>query len=183
MIGDFIVIRTIGLIFLASFLNGQNQYTLSTLAGGGSVLNGYTGDGGPASQARLNKPGGLALGLRGELYISDTWNHAVRVVDGTGKIRTIAGTRAEGFAGDEGPATQAKLLFPRGIALDSHGNLYIADTQSNRIRLVTPDAIISTYAGTGERGYAGDGGPARSAKLNRPDGIAIDAADVLYFTD
>jgi sugar lactone lactonase YvrE len=177
------MIRTPAVFLLASFLNGQIPYTISTLAGGESTLNGYTGDGGPAIQARLNKPGGLALGSHGELYISDTWNQAVRLVDATGEIRTIAGTGAGGFGGDGGPATQAKLLFPRGIALDSHGNLYIADTQNQRIRLVTPDGIISTYAGTGERGYAGDGGPALSAKLNSPDGIAINAEGVLYLTD
>ncbi len=136
-----------------------------------------------AIHARLNRPGGLALGRHGELYISDTWNNAVRLVDATGKIRTIAGTGAEGFGGDGGPATQAKLLFPRGIALDSHGNLYIADTQNNRIRLVTPEGTISTFAGTGQRGYGGDGGSAINAALNWPDGIAVDAADTLYFTD
>jgi sugar lactone lactonase YvrE len=177
------MVRTLGLLLFAAFLSGQGQYTISTLAGGASTLNGYTGDGGPAIQARLNKPGGLAPGSHGKLYISDTWNQAVRLVDPTGKIRTIAGTGAEGFGGDGGPAIQAKLLFPRGIALDTRGNLYIADTQNNRIRVVTPDGIISTYAGTGEPGYGGDGGPALSAKLGRPDGIAIDANDVLYFTD
>jgi sugar lactone lactonase YvrE len=181
--GDFVVIRTIGLVFFASFLNGQNQYTISTLAGGCAVLTGYTGDGGPAIHARLNKPSGLALGPLGELYISDTWNNVVRLVEATGKIRTIAGTGAEGFGGDGGPATQAKLLFPRGLALDSHGNLYIADTQNNRIRLLTPEGTISTFAGTGQRGYGGDGGPAINATLNWPDGIAIDASDVIYFTD
>lgn len=177
------MVWTVGFFFFASFLNGQSEYVISTLAGGGSTLSGYTGDGGPAIQARLNKPGGVALGPHGELYISDTWNHAVRLVDAAGKIRTVAGIGAEGFAGDGGPATEAKLLFPRGIALDSRGNLYIADRQNHRIRLVTPDGVISTFAGTGQRGYAGDGGPAINAKLNWPDGIAIDAADVLYFTD
>ena len=83
-------------------------------------------------------------------------------MDATGKIRTIAGTGAEGYGGDGGPATQAKLLFPRGIALDSHGNLYIADTQNNRIRLLTPEGTISTFAGTGQRGYSGDGGPVQN---------------------
>jgi sugar lactone lactonase YvrE len=171
------------LFLLASFLASQVPYTISTLAGDRATLNGYTGDGGLAIQARLNKPGGLALGSHGELYISDTWNQAIRLVDATGIIRTIAGTGAEGFGGDGGPATQARLLFPRGIALDSHGNLYIADSQNNRIRLVTSDGIISTYAGTGERGYSGDGGLAVRAKLNGPDGIAINADGVLYFTD
>jgi sugar lactone lactonase YvrE len=177
------MVRTLGLLLFSSFLNGQVGYTISTVAGGGSTLTGYTGDGGPAIQARLNKPGGLALGPNGEVYISDTWNHAVRVVDATGKIRTIAGSGAEGFGGDGGPATQAKLRFPRGIAQDSRGNLYIVDSLNNRIRLVTPEGIISTFAGTGQRGYSGDGDPAMKAKLNWPDGIAIDAADVLYFTD
>ncbi len=177
------MVRTTGLVIFASLVCGQGTYTISTLAGAGSTLNGYSGDGGLATQARLNQPSGLALGRNGELYISDTWNQAVRMVDPSGKIRTIAGTGAEGFAGDSGLATQAKLLFPHGIALDSHDNLFIADTQNNRIRVVTRDGIISTFAGTGQRGYAGDGGPARNAKLNWPTGIVIDSSDVLYFSD
>ncbi len=176
-------ILAVNLISYTHYIHAQVPYTISTLAGDRATLNGYTGDGGLAVQARLNKPEGLALGLHGDLYISDTGNQAIRVVDAAGEIRTIAGTGAEGFGGDGGPATQAKLLYPRGIALDSRGNLYIADSQNNRIRLVTPDGIISTYAGTGEQGYAGDGGFAVRAKLNWPDGIAINANGVLYFTD
>ncbi|MGA9069131.1 MAG: hypothetical protein WB424_02680 [Terracidiphilus sp.] len=125
----------------------------------------------------------MALGSHGELYIADSSNDAIRLVDATGKIHTIVGTGAAGFGGDGGPATQAKLLFPEGIALDSRGNLYIADSLNHRIRRVTPDGIISTYAGTGEQGYSGDGGLAVHAKLNWPYGIAINADGVLYFTD
>ena len=91
------MVRTSGLFLLASFLSSQVPYTISTLAGDRATLNGYTGDGGLAIQARLNRPGGLALGSHGELYISDTGNQAVRVVDAAGEIRTIAGTGAEGF--------------------------------------------------------------------------------------
>jgi sugar lactone lactonase YvrE len=177
------MVRISGLFLFASVLSSQVPYTISTLAGDRATLSGYTGDGGPAIQARLNRPEGLALGSHGELYIADSHNNVIRLVDATGKIRTIAGTGAEGFGGDGGPATQAKLLFPEGIALDSRGNLYIADSLNHRIRRVTPDGIISTYAGTGEQGYSGDGGLAVHAKLNWPNGIAINADGVLYFTD
>ena len=177
-----IMIQTLGLLLFASFLNGQVAYTISTLAGGWSTLNGYMGDGGPAIEARLNEPGGLALGPYGELYISDTWNHAIRFVDARARSAQSRVRRWRDSPETEAPRLK-QLLFPRGIALDSHGNLYIADRQNNRIRLVTPDGRISTFAGTGQRGYSGDGALAINAKLNWPDGIAIDAADVLYFTD
>lgn len=176
-------LRPLWLVVFASALLGQGTYTITTLTGAGSTLDGYTGDGGPATQARLNKPGGLALRRDGDLYIADTGNQVVRVVDASGRIRTIAGNGAQGYGGDGGPAIQAQLLFPRGIALDSHGNLYIADTMNHRVRRVTPDGIISTFAGTGEHGYDGDGGPAAKAKLSWPNGIAIDRSDVLYFTE
>lgn len=98
--------RTLCLFLFASALLGQGRYAISTLSGGGSTLDGYTGDGGPAAQARLNKPGGLALGRNGDLYIADTWNHAVRLVEASsGRIRTIAGRGVPGFDGDGRTAT------------------------------------------------------------------------------
>ena len=171
------------LVMNLSLSLAQRTYRISTSSGAASVLNGYTGDGGPAAQARLNEPGGLARAQNGDLYISDTWNHVVRKIDGAGLIRTVAGTGVEGYDGDAGPAIKAKLSYPAGIAFDSHGNLYVAETKNNRIRRVRTDGVIETFAGTGETGYEGDGGPAIKAKLSRPDGLVIDKSDVLYFSD
>jgi DNA-binding beta-propeller fold protein YncE len=169
---------------LTSFrVYAQQNYIISTLSGAGSTLDGYSGDGGPAILARLTKPGGLALGPRNSLYISDTGNHVVRAIDSSGRIRTVAGIGDQGFGGDGGPATQAKLLFPRGIAFDPDGNLYIADTQNHRIRRVKQNGIIETFAGTGERGHEGDGGSAIEAKLSWPDCLVFDHGGVLYFTE
>jgi sugar lactone lactonase YvrE len=176
------------IVFAATLLTGghlcaQGTYSISTLSGANSTLDGYSGDGGLAVQARLNRPEGLAIGPAHSLYISDTWNQVVRAIDSSGRIRTVAGTGAQGFGGDGGLATQAKLLFPRGIAFDSDRNLYIADKQNNRIRRVKPNGIIETFAGTGKRGYSGNGGPAIKAKLSWPDGLVFDRNDVLYFTE
>jgi sugar lactone lactonase YvrE len=164
-------------------LYAQGTYTISTLSGANSTLDGYSGDGGPATKARLNRPSGLAIGPRNVLYISDRWNQVIRAIDSSGRISTVAGNGAQGFGGDGGPARGAKLLFPRGLAFDSDGNLYIADSGNNRIRRVGQDGIIETFAGTGERGYSGNGGPAIEAKLSWPDGLAFDRNGVLYFSE
>jgi sugar lactone lactonase YvrE len=162
-------------------LQAQESYTISTLSGAGSDPSGYTGDGGPATQARLNRPGGLALGLDGTLYISDTGNGVVRAVEPSGRIRTVAGTATGGRDGDGIPATQAKL-DPGEIALDSKGNLYIVEERNARIRRVNTSGVIETFAGTGQRGSDGDGGLATKATLSRPKAIVIDRDDVVYFT-
>ena len=164
-------------------LGAQETYTISTLSGANSTLDGYSGDGGLAVQARLNRPSGLATGPRNSLYVSDTWNQVIRAIDSFGRITTVAGNGTQGFGGDGGPATRAKLLFPTGIAFDSDGNLYVADSQNNRIRRVNQNGIIETFAGTGERGYSGNGGPAINANLSWPDGLAFDRNGVLYFTE
>ena len=160
---------------------------LTTVAGGGEHL----GDGGPATSAGFCGPNDVALDASGNLYISDggvycsgPGAHSVRKVDPDGTITTVAGTPGEpGFSGDGGPATKAQLDFPAGVAVDQEGNLYISDENNRRIRKVDKDGIITTFAGTGEEGYSGDGGPATSAKLTDTGGIAFDDRGNLYLAD
>jgi sugar lactone lactonase YvrE len=144
---------------------------------------GFSGDGGPATAARLNKPSGVAVDLAGNLYIADTNNHRIRKVAPGGTISTYAGTGRVGFAGDGGPATAAQLNEPVGVAVDPAGNLYIAERENHRIRKVTPGGVISTYAGTGTQGFSGDGGPATAAQLLGPGGVALDPAGNFYIAD
>jgi RHS repeat-associated protein len=154
---------------------------INTVAGAGS----FTGDGGPATSARINNDAGVALDSSGNIYIADTWNNCVRKVTvSTGVITTIAGDDAGGYAGDGGAATTARLEQPQGVALDSSGNVYIADTGNNRIRKVTVlTGDIATIAGNGTAGYSGDGGAAISAELNFPSGVAVDSSGNVYIAD
>src|SRR5207249_958082 len=155
--------------------------TIPTSAGTGTV--GFAGDGGPATAAQLNEPVGVALDPAGNLYIAERENHRIRKVTPGGVISTYAGTGTQGFSGDGGPATGAQLLGPGGVALDPAGNFYIADRNNDRIRRVSTDGPISTYAGTGREGFSGDGGPATAAHLGRPGGVALDSAGNLYIAD
>ncbi len=147
---------------------------------------GYSGDGGPAGQAELNFPTGLALDGAGNLYIADSKNKVVRMVNTNGIISTVAGNANSQVAqcsGDGGPAINADLQGPAGVALDGAGNLYIADYYCGNIREVTPSGIISTVAGNGNIGYSGDGGPATSAQLDLPAGMVVDGNGNLYIAD
>ncbi len=156
--------------------------TITTVAGNGT--SGFSGDGGAATSAQLRFPEGVWVDTTGNLYIADSGNHRVRLVTTTGTISTIAGTGTAGFSGDGGPATAARLNDPKDITTDGSGNLYIADNENHRIRRVGGAGIITTVAGNGVEGYAGDGGPATSARLNDPTGVAFDtAAGVLYISD
>lgn len=150
---------------------------ISTYAGSGDK--GFDGDGGPATSAKLDHPCSIDFDSAGNLYIADTYNHAIRKVDSTGTISTFAG---RGRAGD-GQATSARLLSPYGLAVDSNDNVYIADTQHHRLRKVDTAGILSTIAGTGTKGFGGDGGPATSAQLHAPNRIAIDGSGNVYFSD
>ena len=155
---------------------------ISTVAGTGTV--GYTGDGGLAINATFEQVADIALDSDGNFYVADGSNASVvRRIDAvTGVITTIAGTGSEGYTGDGGPATSARLSGPDGIALDNAGNLFIADDNNNVIREVS-NGIITTIAGTGTAGYSGDGGPATSAEMNDPEGLQLDIAGNVYFPD
>jgi len=149
----------------------------------GSGINGFSGEGGPATSARLNLPFGVALDAAGNLYIADYLNNRIRKVTPAGIISTVAGNGSWGFSGDRGPATSAQLSGPRGVAVDAAGNFYISDYANHRIRKVTTDGVISTVAGNGTSGFSGDGGPATSAQLSYSNGVALDAAGNLYISD
>lgn len=157
--------------------------TISTLAGNGSA--GFSGDGGPASSASLTGPYSVALDSAGNLFIAEIGGHRVRKVDSsTHVITTVAGIGTSGFSGDGGPATSAMLYSPSGVVVDSGGNLYIADSDNQRIRKVdSSTGVISTIAGNGVFAFGGDGGAATSASLASPYGLAIDAVGNLYIAD
>ena len=142
-----------------------------------------TGDSSPAAAAKLFWPDDVAVDAAGNLYISDSGNNRIRKVDSSGIISTVAGTGEEGFAGDGGPAVDAQLSNPESVAVDAAGNLYIAESGNLRIRRVDPSGIITTIAGTGVRGYSGDGGPAVQAQLSYPNGVAVDTDSNLYIAD
>jgi hypothetical protein len=154
----------------------------------GKPESGDEGDGGLATLAGLNKPGGVAVFQIGagpdvRIYIADTDNHRIRKVSILGIITTVAGTGSDGYSGDGGPATSAELKKPRGIFVDGSENIYIADTDNHCIRKVSVSGIITTVAGTGSGGYSGDGGPATSAKLNKPNAVFVDPAGNIYIAD
>jgi hypothetical protein len=155
---------------------------VTTIAGCGDK--GFGGDGGPAVKARLNGPEGVFVDLYGNIYIADTWNQRIRKIDSkTGIIKTIAGNGEAGFSGDFGNACEASLNCPSGVVGDSMGNVYFNDYKNERIRKIDINGIISTFAGTGEAGFTGDGGPANQAEINDVYGLAIDKHDNLYFVD
>jgi RPA family protein len=159
------------------FTNG----TITTFAGDGAP--GYSGDGGPATSAELNSPTGVAVYSTGEVYIADTLSYCIRVVFTNGTITTFAGDGTPGYSGDGGLATSAELNYPSGVAISSTGEVYIADSSNNRVRVVSTSGIITTFAGDGTPGYSGDGGPATSAELNSPTGVAISSTGEVYIAD
>jgi sugar lactone lactonase YvrE len=151
---------------------------ITTIAGTGKA--GYSGDGGPATAAKLTEPGGLAFDAKGNLYLSDYTS--VRKIDPSGTITTVAGTGRAGFSGDGGPAIEAQVTAG-DVALDSKGNLYISDGENQRIRKVDKDGVITTIAGSGKKGYSGDGGPATEATFEDPWGITVDGEGNLFIAD
>ena len=155
---------------------------ITTMAGSGPTGNGnggFSGDGGPATSARLNVPDGIAVDGQGNLYIADTRNHRIRRVDTNGLITTVAGDGSSGFTGDGGPALGAGLGGPQGVAVDGPGNLYITDG-GVRIRRVDVGGVITTVAGIGTLGFSGDGGAATSAQLGGASGVAVDGSYVYW---
>ena len=183
-----------GNVYVADFGNDRIRKvdpsgTMTTFAGGRECCTGSIGDGGPASQAQLHRPRGVAVDGAGNVYIADGDNSRIRRVDPSGTITTFAGTgscparQCTGFSGDGGPATEALLAVPLGVAVDGDGNVYIGDW-GHRIRKVdATTGTITTIAGTGEYAFGGDGGPAVQARLAHPRGVAVDGAGNVYIAD
>jgi hypothetical protein len=157
--------------------------------GGGSLLGGFSGDGGQASAAELFNPSGVAFDNAGNFYISDQYNGRIRKVNTSGIISTIAGIGTwggdtiGGYSGDGGPATNAEINIPQGLAIDNSGNIYFADQYNNRVRKINTSGIITTLAGSDTSGFSGDGGPATAAELDSPFGVAVDASGNVYISD
>ena len=158
---------------------------ITTIAGTGVA--GFGGDGGPATQAALFYPCDVAVGAGGNLFVADEFNNRIRQVDTNGIIQTVAGIGSSGgigsFSGDNSTATSAGINLPTGLAMDSAGNYYIADSWNSRVRKVDTNGIITTVAGTNGAGYTGNGGLAVNAKLNYPANIAMDALGNLFIAD
>ena len=154
---------------------------IRTVAGTGVM--GYAGDGGPASAAELDYPYGVAIDTTGNLLIADAENGRIRSISASGIINTIAGNGSFSYGGDGGPALNASMYAPAAVTMDISGDLFIADTNNFRVRKVAPNGNIATVAGNGTLGYSGDGGPATNAQFATPWGIAVDAAENVYFAD
>lgn len=160
-------------------INGSG--IISTIAGTGTT--GSLGDGGPATAAQVYSPWAIAVDGYGNLYIAEAFTARVRKVTTDGIIQTIAGNGTGSYYGDGGPATDAAIAEPRGVAVDNCGNVYISDGINHVVRKVDTAGIISTVAGTGTGGFSGDNGPATAAELDAPEGIAVDAIGNLYIAD
>jgi sugar lactone lactonase YvrE len=178
-----------GNLYIAEYQGGRIRVItpagiINTLAGSGPPARpGFSGDGGPATSAQLSWPKDVALDGSGNVYIADTGNSRIRMVSPGGIITTVAGTGDFGYGGDGGTATNAKLAYPSGLAVDGTGNLYVADTNNFRVRKISTNGIITTIAGTGVQGYSGDGGPATNAQLSVPSDVKIDGAGNLLIAD
>jgi sugar lactone lactonase YvrE len=175
---------------------GPGGYPTFTKDHGWTLASNYSGDGGPATKAQLSFPLGLAFDGAGNLYFADHGNDVIRRIDTSGIITTVAGVGPadpstkgawvpglQSKGGDGGPATEAVLESPWGVTFDAAGNLYIADRDHDAIRRVDSRGIITTVAGTGQRGYSGDGGPATQAKLNTPLYVVFDGSGRMYVSD
>lgn len=190
---DFVATDLFGNVYIADQTNNRvrkvdSKGNITTVAGNGT--GGFLGDGGPAAQALLNYPTGVCTDAAGNLYINDLTNVRVRKVDTSGIITTVAGNGVQASTGDGGPATKASLFIPIRCAVDSLGNLFIADQGGHKIRKVDTSGNISTFAGTGNHAgigspgdFSGDGGLATAADLNNPTAIAFDLSGQLYFSD
>ncbi len=183
---DGVAVDATGDLFIADNLNERvrkvsTNGTITTVAGNGAL--GYSGDGGPATNASMHFPDDVAVDTSGNLFIADTGNRCIREVSTNGTITTVAGNGTPGFSGDGGPATNANLNAPKGVAVDNSGNLFIADWSNTRVRKVSTNGIITTVAGNGTYGYSGDGGPATNASMGYPWRVTVDALGNLFIAD
>jgi len=189
-----VVVNSAGDVIIADQANFRlrrvtEDGTITTFAGTG--VRGYSGDGGPANEARLSSPVGqaaapaarIAIDAEDRIYIADTGNHVVRMIDTDGVIYTIAGTGAAGYDGDGGPAAAASFNTPSDVAVGTNGIIYVADTQNHAVRRIRPNGIIDTVAGTGVRGFSGDGAVAAEAQLDRPYGLEVAPNGDVYVAD
>ncbi|MFI5221109.1 MAG: T9SS type A sorting domain-containing protein, partial [Bacteroidia bacterium] len=184
-----IAVDSFGNLFIADCVNNRirkvnnSSGLISTVAGNGSY--GFSGDGGLATGASLNSPFGIAIDASGNLFISDCGNLRVRKVSAsTGIITTIAGNGTQGYSGDGGPATLASLKMPKGLAVDKHGNIYVADIGCSVVRKIDPfTGLITTVAGNGIFGFNGDSGLAIATSLYNPFAVALDTSGNLFIAD
>jgi internalin A len=149
----------------------------------GNNTRGFSGNEGLAIAAQLYEPLGLAFDASGNLYVSDSGNQLIRVIDTNGNINAFAGILEAGYSGDGGLATAAQFYYPKGLAMDNAGNLYIADMGNSVIRMISTKGIVTTVAGNGTAGSFGDGGAATLAQLSFPDSVAVDSSGNLYIAD
>ena len=181
-----VAVDSLGNLYFADYDNDRIRKVdingvITTVAGNGSI--GFAGDGSAATNAMLDYPTGVAVDSLGDLFIADFYNERIRKVDVNGIIATVAGNGSATYAGDGGAATNASLYYPSCVTVDSVGNLYIADEENNRVRKVSTNGIISTFAGNGGYGFTGDGSAATNATFDYPTGVAVDSRGDLFIAD
>jgi len=182
-----VAVDSAGNLYIADTVNNRiRKVTASTgfiTTIGGQTTAGSSGNGGAAINALLNAPQGIAVDAAGNVYFADSNNHQIRKINTAGIVSAVAGNGVGGFSGDGGLAISAELYYPKAVALDAAGNMYIADYTNQRIRKVGVNGIIETIAGTGRNGYSGDGGPAIGAQFSFPIGVAVDKSGNVYVAD
>lgn len=174
--------KIMAFLTLLAALNSSPAAVIATVAGTGAQ--GFAGDGGPAAAAQLDNPFGVVRGPDGALWFCEYTGQRIRKINPDGSLQTVAGTGKKGYSGDGGPALQATFNLPHEIRFDRAGNYYITDMANHVVRRVDgKTGVISTFAGTGTAGYAGDGGPAEKSQLKQPHSIQFGADGALYICD
>lgn len=176
-----VLAASIPVLVVFLFAIPANSQTINTYAGDGVAA--YSGDGGPAVNAALNHPKGMAIDPAGNIYVADPDNYRIRMINTFGMISTYAGNGVDAESGDGGLAANASFSDVMSVARDPQGNLYVADSSNRRIRKISPLGIVTSIAGIGIEGFSGDGGPAVNAMLGRPVSLVLDPSGNLYFAD